>query len=471
MKPDNDSPQQGLLSTFAAGCLLIASISYLLKALGLVDIWPLTGIALLLYAVPGLHRLPIQVYFLMGFTSVALVSVIVGDGLAWSAIGEGVNRGAFLMFFLVAFALMGDVARSSPMIHRCGEVVVSQPPTRRYAVLTVAAHILSILVSLGTGNLFGTIIDRATNGKAAQNNPQLAKIRRRRMTTAVLRGLSTPALWSPTTLIVGILLAATPDLRLNDVVPTGLLVMLLMLFSGWLLDWLTRPRPSVVSASAHYAEFKDLISFLPLIGLIMMLLLGALLLEHLLPVRQITALILSVILVALSWLVVQHREQRHALKSAVGQLQGSWVNMLNRPRGEIVLVSLAGLLSVLVSLLLSAEDMGKFVAWTGLTEASTLILMSMLIIVLGNLGITPLVSIALAIESVWKIPGLDFNPALVFLCFTGTWSLYTMGSLASVTLRILTLAVGEKVPTVVGWNLVFCGFWLIMLYSVVYAFA
>ncbi len=455
---------------FTASCLLIACLSYLLHALGLVNLWPLTGLALLFYMLSVVRRLPVQAYLLAGFTLAALLLIAFGDGLDWATLGEGVNRGAFFAFFLVAFALMGEVARSSPMIHRCGEVVVAQPPTWRYAVFTVASHIMSILVSMGTGNLLGTIIGTSTGGKAAEADPQLAQVRRRRMTTAVLRGMSTTALWSPTTLIVGILLTATPALRWGDVALNGVLVLVPLLFSGWLLDWLTRPKRLAIRPFTQYAGFKELVSFVPVVGLIVVLLIGALLLEYLLPVRQIIALLLSVIMVALGWLVLQNRGRGsgQALRAGAGRLQESWVDMLNRPYGEVVLVSLAGLLAALINLLVSPDDLGVLVEWAGLTEASTLILISLLVIVLGNVGITPLITIALAIESVWKIPGMDFDPALVFLCFTGTWSLYIMSSMASVSLRILTLAVGEAVSTVVRWNLVFCGFWLLVLYLVVY---
>ena len=411
-----------------------------------------------------------QCYFLATVTLIAAIFLFLNGGFTQEALKAGAYRSAFYVLFITTFVLMGMVARTSQQIKRCSEVILTQPPSRRYAVLTFSSHLLSPLLSIGTGNLMGTIVAMAA--KPGANNPDLviADIRRKRMATAVMRGMTSITLWSPTTIIIGVLLATTPGLSWRDIAVPGLLAAFTLMTAGWLLDWFTRPKHITSLQPSASGGIKSLSSFLPLLFLVLLILVGSMVLEHLLGIRQIIALLVCVIICSFAWLMLQGGSFKNAFPHLSYRLKSEFVPTFTNPAPEVVIVTFAGLLGVLVSLQVSPTLLADIVDWLGFEEAGTLIAISILVLITANMGITPLITIALAAESIWLIPGMQFDNQAVVLCFTGTWISYTMTSPMSLQVRLLAKAIDvEAFRLGILWNGAFSLCFLLVLYTCIIA--
>lgn len=456
-------------AVISASSLVVTSFCFLLDEIAEFDLWAVILLCLASYAVIEWRKLPKQCYFLALVTLITAILLYQKGGFTEESLKEGINRSAFYVLFITSFVIMGGVARSSPQIKQCSEVILEQPPSRRYAVLTFASHLLSPLLSIGTGNLMGTIVKLSTAQSVAGLDPLITVIRRRRMTTAVMRGMCSITLWSPTTLIVGVLLTTTPNLLWIDIAIPGATAAFTLMSAGWILDWLTRPKNLSPDLSVRNGDMRRLMSFLPLLGLVLIILIGSTVLESWFGVRQIIALLLCVITCSLVWLMIQGGSFINALPHLNNRLRAEFVLTLTNSRGEVVIVTLAGLLGVFVSLQLSDSFLAGIVNSLGFDEAGTLIAISVLVLITANLGITPLITIALAAESIWLIPDMQFNNQAVVFCFTGTWIIYTMTSPLSLQVRMLATAVDEDAFHIgIRWNGLFGLSTLMTLYLCIY---
>ena len=73
----------------------------------------------------------------------------------------GWRRGASYGAFFFALTTLRDAAETSPLVRRCGQHLVAQPPGRRYAALTGGGHLFGIILSYGAIELLAAMVMRA----------------------------------------------------------------------------------------------------------------------------------------------------------------------------------------------------------------------------------------------------------------------------------------------------------------------
>ena len=79
----------------------------------------------------------------------------------------GWRRGASYAAFFLALTTLRDAAETSPLVRRCGQHLVAQPPGRRYAALTAGGHVFGITLSYGAIELLAAMVMRANTLEAA----------------------------------------------------------------------------------------------------------------------------------------------------------------------------------------------------------------------------------------------------------------------------------------------------------------
>ena len=89
---------------------------------------PVAGAALLLFVVLQWPRISLT------YRIFAILAPTLATGLWFAgmidgvAVAAGLDRAACFTFFLTSLAVLRESARSSPLVRRCGKVLVNQPP-------------------------------------------------------------------------------------------------------------------------------------------------------------------------------------------------------------------------------------------------------------------------------------------------------------------------------------------------------
>ena len=264
------------------------------------------GVAILLFLLLEFRnqRRYAQVLFLalfaIGMVGVALAADPVALFLA------GWRRGASYAAFFLALTTLRDAAETSPLVRRCGQHLVAQPPGRRYAALTAGGHVFGITLSYGAIELLAAMVMRANTLEAAGGSADILAIRTRRMLLAIYRGFCVMNCWSPINIMTAVVSTAVPAAPMRLLLPIAFVVSVGMTALGWVEDRLSGarlrtpggPRPATTESWAIHWRI------VALIVLVMMLAEGT---AALFRISLVAGVTLVVPLVALGWLIFQSR--------------------------------------------------------------------------------------------------------------------------------------------------------------------
>ena len=408
----------------------------------------IAGVALVGFLMLELVHISRLGMVLLGF-SLALGLVHFHRGSLDAALLEqAFGRAAFMAFFLISLFFLQSAAVTSAMVRRSGDVLVDQPPGRRYLALTFGSTVFGFLMSLGAITLLGSAIRQ---GVETIGDRRLGEIRLRRMTLALLRGFSTIPLWSPITVSMAIVLSALPEVSWIQVFPYGLAFTLISLLIGWLIDRFD-PSRTLRAGATHGTSVVQL---LPLVGLVVLMPVGGWALSVVLGISLLRALLLALPLMSLVWIAVQCRDS-----GLWPRLRGIWRRLttdilpaMPTMRSEIAIFAGSALLGVFLVPLIDVQWIGWVIAELGLSGQFVLLIAMWVIVSAAIAGINPLVSVMIMTEILPKLPGLDISQLSVALMAVGAWSVSINVAPMSTVVRI-TGQVVMRDPMVIGpkWN-------------------
>ncbi|MFC0219058.1 hypothetical protein FHS82_001771 [Pseudochelatococcus lubricantis] len=355
--------------------------------------------------------------------------------------------------FLAMLALLRAAAGASRTTFLAGRLLVNQPPARRYASLTLGGHIFGILLNIGGLALLIDMTRRANTLEAGNGDPAIVELRQRRMTLAVMRGFACVALWSPLGLAINLLLAATPQVAWIDVAPWGIAATVGFALLGLLFDHLESPRASRPFVRAPDPEGgRALLWMLAHIVALSCLTMIVETFTHL-PFQAI--LINVVPIYAFCWLLAIGRENggvsppRFAARVLRNDGVARWPDYAN----EIGIFSASGLLGILLADLAPRELIEHAFASTALPPGAILGVLASAVIVLGFIGINPMISASIlaTVMARLELPGLPLTA--VVLALAGGWACIVGAGPMVSTLVIVANAIGRS-PAEVGlrWN-------------------
>ncbi len=421
---------------------------------------PFAGLALLTWAAIEWRQLALIAKITFSASLALGLFVYSTGGFSSELLATAVARSAFFTFFLMSMDILRTAAMSSPMVLESGKIVVSQPPGRRYAMITIGGHLFSILLNLGSITLLGTMNRRSIEENPDGESARVQEIRLQRMTLALLRGFTAFTMWAPTSVTTIVVLSSVPELDWSSFAPVGFIAVAVYLTFGWLLDRLSHPRRAIAQAEPLT---KVLVTLIPMTALTIAILLLALCVSWIVDVRLIAALFMSVPVVGLLWMFRQNLNAGPAgAASATAERLGKQVLPdLVTLRSEVAILAAAGFIAAILPHQIDTEQLGQFVSGLGLTEGMLLAALLWFSALSAPLGLNPIISVAVGIEIVSRLPGFEFNPYLLALGGIWAWGVATGSSPLGATTRISGRTINRS-PALIGlvWNRPFTLFFL-----------
>lgn len=375
--------------------------------------------------------------------------------LTWTIFLAAADRFAFFATFVVALGLLRIPAYRSRLVRQCGQVMLRQPPRRRYPILSAGSALFGIVINIGVLNLFATMIDKSNTLKAADNRVWVQKVRRRRMILALLRGFSLAPLISPMGIGVAVILSSMPSLAWSQLLPLAWGAALLIYLLGWSVDAVTGPQPTAAAQANYTAP-----SLLPIAQFVLLMLAIVLLvfaLVSLLDIRLPIAALVGAPLAACAWLIWQNRRLKTRGLVPTGKILQRQLPWLLKPVGnEVVVLGVAGYIGVLMLSLIDTEAMlgslGFILNW----GAWNAVLAMLLVFGLAQTGINPILTVTLLASLLpqLNVPGLS-EPAIGVALLTG-WTLALMSSPLTASMLIMSRLSGVS-SIIIGyvWNRIF----------------
>lgn len=370
---------------------------------------------------------------------------------AASVLHQAADRGLYLGLFILSMGILQATAASSPLVHRSGRILVSQKPGRRYAALTFGGALFGLPLSVGAVGLLGTMIKHGNEG----TDERIAETRLRRMTVAVLRGVGSVPLWSPTSIAIPVVLLGIPDLSFLKVLSHSAVLAVLFLGLGWLVDRIGNRGLARAGTGHAETELAPLGWFMALVA---SLLVVAIALAQLLDVSIISANILIAPGASLLWQYVQQRGHgiRKPMREALDIMLRRILPSLRNLRSEVTIFMISGALGILVVPLVDAEALSAAILPYASSSGAALAIAYVFVLVTGILGLNPIASVTVVIAILTQLDTFDLRDIDIAMTVLTAWAATVAISPFTSNVRIAANAIGED-PTKVGlrWNVSF----------------
>lgn len=397
-----------------------------------------------------------------GKVMIAIVTLVAA--LGWAATGmtpavvlEAIARGAFFVSFFVAIGLLQEAAAASPTMSACGEYFVHQAPSRRYLMLSIGSHLCAVVLSLATLNLLAAVVNKANTMDNAGGKTWVRDMRRRRMATALLRGVNTTVFWSPLSIALVVTHTSIGAGELADFIPYGLFTAATFLLWGWFIDVLSVP----LSLRASVAPLRSLHRWpvlLRIFGIVAVIFTAAWAASIVLGTTLLVAMLLVLPFLSFIWTLncVPRSGFLERFNETTTRFLAHAQIRFPEYRSEASMVATAGALSVLVASLVPADVVAELIRATGLSGYSLLIALVLLVIALGQIAIVPLVSVSILASILPSPQTLDMSPEIIMLAFVGAWALTVQSSVFTGLILLIARLFDARPGTVVyRWNLMY----------------
>jgi hypothetical protein len=340
-------------------------------------------------------------------------------------------------------------------VRRCGNYVIAQPPGRRYAALTFAAHLFAVILNYGVVNLLGTMVKRSNTMEAAGGDLRRFKIREQRMMLAVLRGQCTMVGWSPLSILIAICLALIPGLSWGAIAPAGAVYSFLFLALGWAMDriqWRPRGNPVSLVQTTPGPFAPAVLPMLAILVCIIGLVVGA---NLLLGISMIGAIMLMLPVFALGWIAIQFRHLRFRRMSAM-----LWRRIKRMPmrefagaRSETLILSSAAYIGAALSAVVPEDAVANAMGSLHLPWLAVAIALAAIVPLAGQLGVNALVMLTMVGGALHHLPSEGLPSVMLAVAVLGGASLSIASSPYGTPVVLIGVLTGET-PEKIGrvWN-------------------
>ncbi len=359
----------------------------------------------------------------------------------WLEIIEaGLQSAAFIAAFFTASACLRNAAATSPSIAESGRYLAHQPPGRRYAALTGGSHLFGIILLYGAIGLLGALAETSAR---RETDPEIARIRVRRMLLAIQRGFVSTLSWSPLTFSMAISTTLVPGASWADAFGFGLISAVFLAGTGWALDTIFKPR--LAGPRPRVQPVGSWRSLVPMLILLVILLSTVGAVSALTGLRAVAVVLLVVPLLAAGWIAMQHADD--APVNSVLQRAAGYSEDLFNYRSEMVLLVMAGFIGTLGSRLLLPLLAGANLDPSAIPAWLILVAIVWIIPLTGLLGMNPILSVSLMAPLLPNAEAMGITPVAVIVAITSGWAL----SGASSPYTATTLLVGN-ITGVSAWR-------------------
>lgn len=372
------------------------------------------------------------------------------DKVSSEDLALAIDRSAFFTFFLTSLAVLRESAKSSPLVRRCGTVLVNQPPGRRYLLLSFGSHLFSVMLNIGALNVLGTMVRGAVRPGHTPEEKRIAEIRLRRMLTATLRGFCAVPLWAPTSVTMLLVLSGIPDLTWEQFAPLGLLWAGLFILLGAILDRVSYPqRAFKPSGNSNLAQLIPLVILVALIPSV------AYMVSRLADISLFSALLMCAPVIGVAWLFFQYGRCKFTKRlSLLGRrITRSFPATFTNQRNEVVLFASSGFIGVILIPLIDPQAASSLLVQAGISGAGLMILVSMIMLVFAFIGVNAIITVTLMLGILQQLPNLEVSAMVQASVISITWGLFAGASPFTASLRFISAFSGVSALRLgVGWN-------------------
>lgn len=431
--------------------LLVAVLTVLVEIMDLPQLYWFSGVALLIYLANGARTLPwkARAFLIISAALVATVFVLLDDPIG--ALFKGVKSASFIATFFTALGFLRDAAHTSKMIRTAGVFLANQKAGRRYGALSLGGHLFALVLNYGSIVLLGAMAEKSTD---REPDPLIRRLRLQRMLLAIQRGFISVLAWSPLTFSTVMTLTVIPNLQWSAMLPYCLVTSLLLIIVGWILDWIMKP-PVQRKASLGDESLRGWFSVLPVVMLVAIIFGAALGLQEILQSRLVIAVVLSVPVVGIGWLMVQNYQQGldRALPLLRRRLKRHVINYFPSYGSEITLLCSAGFIGNVAAALVPGLFGHDFIDFTIFPIWFLPVLCLWLIPIFGQLGMNPLLSVVVMGALLPDLAAINLNPVTLGVAFTAGWSMTGATSpFTATTMLVGRIAKVSPVRVGIVWN-------------------
>jgi len=347
-------------------------------------------------------------------------------------LNAGVQAAALIGLF-TALGFLREAAEGSPLIQSCGQLMVRQPPGRRYLTLALGSHVIGLVLNFGVLPLIGTMVVKGNTAEAAGGNDRIVAIRQQRMMTAIVRGFATMTVWSPLSVSFTVMQSAVPGLNWWPLLGVQLVLTALLMALGWFLDRRAFPTPPN-PATAESQDWRPAWRLAALVGGVVA---ASVALAEILGVRLVVGAMLVVPPAALVWLIAQHR----SLPSALVHLGRRLTVSMPGFREEVTMLGGAMFLGTILVAFIPPGETARLVGLIPLPPVVVLIGAAWSVMALSQLGISQIVSVTILGGALQALAAHGLPPLAVASGLMGAWALSTCSTpVGAVVLSIARLA-------------------------------
>ncbi|MBT4019471.1 MAG: hypothetical protein HOE62_16075 [Alphaproteobacteria bacterium] len=436
----------GILVMCAAGLTLFA------EYLGNPVLGAVGAVAVAFYIIAQWSELPVAGKAL-AIGAVLLIGVALATEDPLGLIIQGLERSVFMCTFLLFLGIIRAAADGSEIVRRCGSLLLSQKPGKRYTAFWTGGTLFGAIISIGSLSMFGPMINSANTLASVGGDERIRLIRAKRSMLALLRGFTSSLLWSPMSISLAIVLQALPGARWPYVLSTGAVIALLQMSLGWFLDRLAYPRSAVTVAPPQSSE-SWMVFLYPTCLLLTIFAIGSGL-ESQFDITLATGVMTGAPLVTLLWLVVQGRQRPSVSTSAhVMRNLGRFVReTVPRYRMELTILSTAGFAGAIIAHFLEPQMISSALAWTGAPAFLVPAIVIGLIISGGLMGLNAIITVMILGSALPDPTSFGVAPVVLATSYLAAWGM-TVGSspvaMSTLTIGNLNNVSGATVGLV--WN-------------------
>lgn len=356
----------------------------------------------------------------------------------WQSIvieGLGKSRIFLVMYFAILWLQLP--VSISPSLKATRELIVNQPPGRRFIFLSFGTHLIGSFLNLTGLSLLSPMAKDANSD-----------VLKRRLTMAMLHGFSSQSCWSPFYLGMAVTLVSIPDLVWTEIAPFGVFLAFAMIVTCWGYDRirfkkiLKRPNiqiTSTLSAREYLRVFFILVSLITsVIGI-----------SELLN----TSIPISIGLVAPVFAVLWQVVIRYRETDVINQTANLIVHvfkLLPTIRNEALIFAAASVFGIGVAELIPTEALIGFINYSVPNLDMKLALMMAVFLVSGFIGLHPVI-IVVTLSAVLPPESLGLPTWIVGLLYLASWGLSILLSPISGTTLFMSRSIGVS-NRVLAWQ-------------------
>jgi hypothetical protein len=253
---------------------------------------------------------------------------------------------------------------------------------------------------------------------------------------------------------MAVILAVLPTLHWTATLPLGMATAALLLSLGWLQDRLQAPRHLAALAPPMQGR-RDVAALLGITGLVLLVFAVAVTVEGTVHIPLSRAILVSLPLVGLGWLLSQYLDYGLGLGARLAgrRLLRNAATTFPNYRTEIAILSSAGFIGTLFSALVPPEWLGGLLSAPALPPLILPFLAMLVVVVPGLLGVNPIVTVTVLASGLATLPILPIPGEVVAVSLMAGWSLAINSSALTASAMLLGEVIHKPAEVIVyRWN-------------------